>query len=91
MTRGQVGKTTLTDGRTQLPTQHYRVATLAVAQPGEADGDGIDDITELNAPSTMNPLNPARSISFLTLTYGTPQVSRTQRIQPSSMLPDQGE
>ena len=64
MTRGQAGKTTLTDGRTQLPTEHYRVAKFAVAQPGDADGDRIDDITELNAPSTMNPLNPARSISF---------------------------
>jgi hypothetical protein len=64
VTRGQAGKTTLTDGRTQLPSGHYRVATFSIAQPGDADGDRIDDITELNAPSTMNPLNPARSISF---------------------------
>src|SRR5688572_4292146 len=64
ITRGQAGKTTLTDGRTQLPANHYRVATFSVAQPGDADGDRIDDITELNAPSTMNPLNPARGISF---------------------------
>jgi hypothetical protein len=64
VTRGQAGKTTLTDGRTQLPANHYRVATFSVAQPGDADGDRIDDITELNAPSTMNPLNPARSIPF---------------------------
>ncbi|MEO8693570.1 MAG: PEP/pyruvate-binding domain-containing protein [Acidimicrobiales bacterium] len=64
VTRGQAGKTTLTDGRTQLPSDHYRVATFSIAQPGDVDGDRIDDITELNAPSTMNPLNPARSISF---------------------------
>ena len=64
MARGQAGKTTLTDGRTQLPSAHYRVATFSVKQPGDSDGDGIDDITELNARSTMNPLNPARSIAF---------------------------
>ena len=64
MMRGQAGKTTLTDGRTQLPSAHYRVPTFSVNQPGDADGDRIDDITELNARSTMNPLNPARSISF---------------------------
>ncbi|MEO5838302.1 MAG: PEP/pyruvate-binding domain-containing protein [Acidimicrobiales bacterium] len=63
VTRGQAGKTALTDGRTQLPTNHYRVATFSIAQPGDIDGDGIDDITELNARTTMNPLNPARSIS----------------------------
>ena len=64
VTRGQPGKTTLTDGRTQLPIDHYRVAAFPINKPGDADGDGIDDITELNAPSTMNPINPARSISF---------------------------
>jgi hypothetical protein len=64
ITRGLVGKTILTDNRAQLPREQYRVATFAVNQPGDIDGDGIDDITELNTPATMNALNPAKSISF---------------------------
>ena len=62
--RGQPGKTTLTDNRGQLPMGQYRVATFPVNQPGDVDGDGIDDLTELDTPSTMNPLNPAKSIQF---------------------------
>ena len=34
VTRGQAGKTTLTDGRTQLPTAHYRVATFVGRSAG---------------------------------------------------------
>ena len=62
--RGQPSKTTLTDNRDQLPNAQYRVATFSVKEPGDVDGDGIDDITELNAPKTMNALNPAKSIQF---------------------------
>lgn len=57
--RGKAGTTTLTDGRTALPAAHYRVATFSVAQPGDVDGDGADDLTELADPATANPLNPA--------------------------------
>jgi hypothetical protein len=59
ITRGVAGKTTLTDGRAQLPADHYRVATFSVSSPGDVDGDGVDDLTELDSPTTANPLNPA--------------------------------
>jgi hypothetical protein len=62
ITRGQAGTTTLTDGRTQLAEDRYRVATFDVAKPGDVDGDGIDDITELADPVGMNPLNSAKAI-----------------------------
>ena len=34
-----------------------------VASPADSDGDGIDDITELDSPTSLNPLNPAPAIS----------------------------
>ena len=57
--QGKAGETTLTDGRSQLPTEHYRVATFTVAAPGDVDGDGVDDLTELADPVNANPLNAA--------------------------------
>lgn len=62
--KGADGKTVLTDNREQLPKEHYRVAAFDVSKPGDVDADGIDDLTELASPKTMNPLNPAKSISF---------------------------
>jgi len=59
ITRGRAGTVTLTDNRAQLPADRYRVATLPVDQPGDADGDGVDDLTELADPVGANPLNPA--------------------------------
>lgn len=57
--KGRAGTTVVTDGRRQLPAAHYRVATFAVDAPGDVDGDGIDDLTELADPVNLNPLNPA--------------------------------
>jgi hypothetical protein len=62
ITKGKAGSTTLTDGRAQLPKDRYRVATFEVNAPGDVDGDGIDDITELNDTVGMNPLNPAKAL-----------------------------
>ena len=36
-----------------------------VASPVDTDGDGTDDITELESPATLNPLNPAPAISAI--------------------------
>jgi hypothetical protein len=60
--KGQAGSTTITDGRGQLPQDRYRVATFEVSAPGDVDGDGTDDITELNDPVGMNALNPAKAL-----------------------------
>jgi hypothetical protein len=62
ITKGQAGTTVLTDGRRQLPQDRYRVATFQVSAPGDVDGDGIDDLTELADPVGMNPLNPAKAL-----------------------------
>lgn len=61
--RGVAGTTVLTDGRSQLPAEHYRVATFPVDDPGDVDADGIDDLAELADAANANPLNPAPSLA----------------------------
>ena len=60
--RGEAGTTTLAENVEALPKERYRVEKYLVAAPADADGDGIDDITELNDLGTMNPVNPAPAI-----------------------------
>ena len=64
VTLGQEGTTTLTDQLSPLPREHYRVEKYLIASPADADGDCIDDITEMGDPAGMNPLNRAKAIHF---------------------------
>ncbi len=57
--KGKAGTTTIADGRGPLPEANYRIATFSADKPGDVDGDGIDDLTELADPVNLNPLNPA--------------------------------
>ncbi len=38
------------------PRRFYRARVRLLTDPGDADGDGIDDVYELNHPSILNPL-----------------------------------
>jgi hypothetical protein len=62
ITKGLAGTTVLTDNRGQLPEDRYRVAPFDLKAPGDLDGDGVDDVTEMNDPVNMNPLNPAKGL-----------------------------
>ena len=64
LTLGQESATTLTDRLSPLPAEHYRVEQYLIADPGDVDGDCVDDITELADPVGMNPLNPAPAIGL---------------------------
>ena len=59
VTLGQAGTRTLTEQLSALPAERYRVDEYLVADPGDVDGDCIDDVTELQDLGGMNPLNPA--------------------------------
>lgn len=85
---GEAGSTVLSDGRSRLPDEHYRFEAWPVDAPGDIDGDGSDDLTELADPSA-NPLNPARQLpmdqgavivpdraAFETLSYQGDDVAR---------------
>lgn len=78
--RGQAGTTTLTDGRAQLTEAHYRVETFEVASPGDVDGDGIDDLTELADPVAMNPLNAAPKLDIDTGAVVVPDATTYQAL-----------
>ena len=65
VTLGQAGTTTLTEQLSALPAERYRVDEFLIAEPGDLDGDCIDDITELGDPAGMNPLNPAPAVEFV--------------------------
>ena len=72
MTLGQAGSTTLAEELPALPAERYRVAEYLVADPGDVDGDCIDDVTELTELGAMNPLNRAPEISPVDGTVAIP-------------------
>ncbi len=59
---GEAGTTTLKENVQAQPMERYRVEKYLVADPADVDGDCIDDITELAAPDSLNPLNAAAGI-----------------------------
>ena len=57
--RGEDGPTTLEENVEALPAERYRVEKYLITHPADVDGDCVDDITELDDPAGMNPVNPA--------------------------------
>jgi hypothetical protein len=55
--KGTSSVSTITDGRKQLPAGRFRLESFSVAKPGDVDGDGIDDLTELAGQPALNPLS----------------------------------
>ena len=62
VTLGQAGTTTLSEQLSPLPAERYRVDEFLVAEPGDLDGDCIDDVAELGDLGAMNPLNRAPAV-----------------------------
>ena len=60
--RGGSGGTSLSENVAGLAPRRYRVEKYSVSDPADVDGDCIDDLTELDDPATMNPVNPAIGI-----------------------------
>ena len=60
---GEDGTTTLAENLSALRSERYRVEKYLIADPADVDGDCIDDITELNDPAGMNPVNGASSVA----------------------------
>ena len=72
VTLGEAGSTTLAEELSPLPAERYRVDEFLIADPGDVDGDCIDDITELGDPAAMNPLNPAPEVEPVDGTVAVP-------------------
>ena len=59
---GEAGTTTLTDNLKPLSASRYLVEKYSVAQPGDLDGDCVDDVTELQDLGNYSPLNSGKKI-----------------------------
>ncbi len=64
VTLGEDGKTTLTDNLKPLSADRYRVEKYQIAQPGDLDGDCVDDVVEQKNLGARNPLNAGESIDI---------------------------
>ena len=53
------GTTTLDEHLEALPVERYRVEKYRIADPAVVDGDGIDDIRQLDGYRNMNPVTNA--------------------------------
>ena len=73
--RGEAGTTTLSQNVGSLSPERYRVEKYQIADPGDVDGDCIDDLTELAAFGRMNPLNHAPAVAPELGTLGIPDLA----------------
>lgn len=62
--KGAGSTTVLSDGRKQLASNRYRVEAFSNAKPGDVDGDGVDDLTELKGAPALNPLSAVAKLDF---------------------------
>ena len=65
MIMGADGTMVISDQGGAYPLENYTVNQYDVANPGDIDGDGIDDVTEYNNMPTDAPINFAESVDFL--------------------------
>ena len=80
VTLGEAGTTTLAENVAALPSERYRVEKYLVADPGDVDGDCIDDLTELADIGAMDPVNPAAAIANKHGTVAIPDLDEFQRL-----------
>ena len=59
---GESGTTTLSDNLEPLSASSYLVEKYSVAQPGDLDGDCVDDVAELKDLGSYSPINSGKKI-----------------------------
>ena len=64
LTPGQEGSTILTEPLAAFSADNYRVVQYANSSPADSDGDGIDDLQEIQDLGTLSPLNSAFAIAI---------------------------
>ena len=86
LTLGQEGTTQVTESLGAYPREHYRIIEGSVANPGDVDGDGVDDLTEFNELTDRSPLNAALPID---IADGTVAIDNFGTFQLLSLFRDQ--
>ncbi|MBO73690.1 MAG: hypothetical protein CMD33_00270 [Flavobacteriales bacterium] len=64
MTLGSDGTMVISAPGAAYPLDQYSIWEYDLANPGDIDGDGIDDLTEYNTMPTDAPLNYAEAVDF---------------------------
>ena len=64
MTMGMDGTMVISEPGAAYPQEQYTIWEYDASNPGDIDGDGIDDITEFQNMPTDAPLNFAESVDF---------------------------
>ena len=80
---GEDDTTALAENVEALPAERYRVEKYLVANPADVDGDCIDDITELDDPVGMNPVNPAITTALSDGTAAIPDQETLEAVSVS--------
>ena len=62
---GEDGTTTLFDNLAPVSASRYLVEKYSVAQPGDLDGDCVDDVTELSKFGAYNPINSGKKLDIV--------------------------
>lgn len=65
ITLGVDGNMVISEPLAAYPLQNYSITEHSIATPDDTDGDGIDDITELNDMPTLAPLNYSAAVPFI--------------------------
>ncbi len=65
ITAGIDGNMIISEPLDAYPLQNYTITEYSIDTPEDTDGDGIDDITELNDMPTLAPLNFAAAVPFI--------------------------
>jgi len=65
ITLGVDGPMIISEPLRAYPQPNYSITAHPIANPVDTDGDGIDDITELNNMPTQAPLNFAGEVPFV--------------------------
>ncbi len=65
ITMGVNGTMVISEPNGAYPVENYTITEYDISNPGDIDGDGIDDITEYNNMPTDAPINFAEAVDFI--------------------------
>ena len=85
---GATGELELTDPATSAATGFYRLSEIDRNQAVDTDGDGIDDVYELEHPLILNPLDVGDATGDRNPAWGTAELAKRQ--PRPDLAPDPG-
>lgn len=72
LTMGTNGTMVISEPGAAYPVENYTITAHDISNPDDADGDGIDDVTEFNNMPTDAPFNFAEAVDFIDGTTSIP-------------------